>query len=172
MELMEILDSKKVMKVSSSDLTKGRDISGVKIKLLHPPPEGNRYPPGKRFMNPNDNSLVLKLSYAGKSFLFPGDLEKPGEETVVSNAGSLLESDILLTPHHGSKSSSSRPFLEMVKPRICIISSGGGNYFGHPHSKTLQRLRDIGCRIIRIDQVGAVQLSVGPNGLKVRSFLD
>jgi competence protein ComEC len=115
--------------------------------------------------------LVLKLSYKGQSLLFPGDLERPGEQAVVSNAGHLLRSDILLAPHHGSKSSCSEPFLQRVKPRICIVSSGSGNYFGFPHPATLKRLKGIGCRIIRIDQEGAVHLQIGPNRLEARSFL-
>ncbi|MBE9569493.1 MAG: hypothetical protein IMF11_02600 [Proteobacteria bacterium] len=119
----------------------------------------------------NNNSLVLKISYGGKSFLFPGDLERQGEEIIVSNAGQVLKSDILLSPHHGSKSSSSREFLRMVRPRVCVISSGEGNFFGFPHQQTLESLRDIGCRVIRIDKAGAVQCRVGGNKFEISTFV-
>jgi competence protein ComEC len=171
-ELMNIVNSKEIKRVLPSDLLQGREISGVKIELLHPLNDMN----GKRFYQKaqglNDRSLVLKFSYEGKSILFPGDLEMPGEEMVVSNVGHLPKSDILLTPHHGSKTSCSQPFLQMVRPRICIISSGSGSYFGFPHTETMQRLNEIGCRIVRIDRVGAVQVSIGPNKFEIKSFLD
>jgi competence protein ComEC len=171
-ELMNILDSKKIKRFLPFDLSRGREISGVKIELLHPLYDMNRRQPYQKTQGLNDRSLVLKFSYEGKSILFPGDLEMLGEEMIVSNVGHLLKSDILLAPHHGSKTSCSRPFLQMVRPRICIISSGSGSYFGFPHMETMQRLNEIGCRIVRIDQVGAVQVSIGPNKFEIKSFLD
>ena len=170
-ELMNILDIKKTKKLLPVDLKETREISGVKIELLHPLSEGDRKKLMKRSFTLNDNSMVIKISYQGKCFLFPGDLERPGEEVVVANAGSILKSDVMLAPHHGSRTSCSREFLQMVKPRICVVSSGGGNYFGFPHPEILKRLKDIGCEIIRIDQSGAVEISVGPNRFEVDSFL-
>jgi competence protein ComEC len=119
----------------------------------------------------NNNSLVIKISYGGKSFLFPGDLERLGEEAIISNEGNVLKSDILLAPHHGSKSSSTREFLDMVKPQVCVISSGTGNFFGFPHEQTIKRLRNVGCRIIRIDREGAVKCTVDKDQLEIRTFL-
>ncbi|MBW1911349.1 MAG: MBL fold metallo-hydrolase, partial [Deltaproteobacteria bacterium] len=82
------------------------------------------------------------------------------------------KSDILLSPHHGSHSSSTREFLRMVRPSICVISTGEGNYFGFPHEQTLKRLRDVGCRVIRIDRTGAVQCTVGPDHFEIKTFLE
>ena len=170
LELMNIVEAKKIRKVCPTDLKAGRDISGVKVNLLHPPPDGNGSGLTKP-MNPNDKSLVLKISYGETSCLFPGDLERVGEEMVVERAGSFLESDVLLAPHHGSGSSCSKAFLNHVKPRVCIISCGSGNPFHFPNSQTLRRLQGLGCRIFRIDEVGAVQVSVTPKGYDIRSFL-
>ena len=170
-ELMNIVESKKIKVRLPFDLKDEREISGVKIKLLHPPHDARNKRVFSQATGLNDNSLVLKLSYEGKTFLFPGDLERSGEDRVISHVGPLLKSDILLAPHHGSRSSCSKPFLEMVRPQICIISSSGGNTFGFPHLETLKRLEGIGAQIIRIDQAGAVQLSVGPNRFEVRRFL-
>jgi len=171
-KLMNILETKKIKGLLPADLSGGREIAGVKIDILHPPSDGGGGQVFGRSLGLNDNSLVLKLSYEGKSFLFPGDLERPGEKMIVLNAGNLLKSDILLAPHHGSKSSCSRRFLEMVSPGICIISSGSGNYFRFPHSETLHRLKQTGCKIIRTDRVGAVQVYASPNRLEINSFLN
>ena len=170
-DLMKILDEKRIKKVTPADFKEGREVSGVRIELLHPLFEQGETPISHRRLGLNDNSLVLKFSYEGKSFLFPGDLERAGEEVVMSNSGSLLKSDILLAPHHGGRRSSSKSFLERVRPSICVISSGSGNPITFPHPETLKRLTDIGCRTIRIDQMGAVQISVGPDRYKIRSYL-
>ncbi len=170
-DLMKILDDKRTNKLTPADWKGGREISGVRIELLHPLSERGETALSHRGLGLNDNSLVLKFSYGGKSFLFPGDLERAGEEVVMSTSGSLLESDILLAPHHGGRSSSSESFLERVRPSICVISSGSGNRFSFPHPETLQRFTDIGCRTIRIDQMGAVEISVGPDRVKIRSYL-
>jgi competence protein ComEC len=170
-ELMKILDVKKTKKLLPVDLKGGREISGVKVELLHPLSEGDIRKLMIRPLKLNNNSMVIRLSYQGKSFLFPGDLERLGEETIVSNAGSLLRSEVMLAPHHGSRTSCSKAFLRMVRPRICIVSSGGNNYFGFPHPETLKRLKEIGSQIIRIDQKGAVEVSVGPNHFEMNNFL-
>jgi competence protein ComEC len=171
-ELMEILDDKKIKKLTPADWNGERNISGVRVEWLHPWPDREGSNALQKALGINDNSLVLKLTYGGISFLFPGDLEKAGEDLLMSNVGSRLQSDILLAPHHGGGKSSSRAFLEKVNPKICVISSGRGNPFGLPHPETLQRFNDAGCRTLRIDQMGAVQISVGPNRFKIRTFLD
>jgi competence protein ComEC len=170
-ELMAIVEAKKIKKLLPADLTGGRQINGVKVEILHPRPDGQSISLFDKRSRLNNNSLVLKISYGGKSFLFPGDLERQGEKVLISNGGLSLKSDVLLSPHHGSKSSSSEDFLRMVQPRICVISSGEGNFSGFPHKQTLERLRGIGCRIIRIDQSGAIQFTVSPDQLEFKTFI-
>jgi competence protein ComEC len=167
LELMDILKEKGIRKLCPKDLKGGKDISGVKVRLLHPPPGAGL----SENTNPNEKSLVLKISSGAVSCLFPGDLEGAGEDMVVKRAGSLLESDVLLAPHHGSATSCSSAFLKEVKPRVCIISCGKGNPFRFPHETALRRLEALGCRIIRIDEVGAVQVSLTPKGYDIQSFL-
>ncbi len=172
MELMKIVEERKIKKRLPFHLQGVREISGVKVELLHPYSEERKEQLVENTEGMNNHSLVLKLSYGGKSLLFPGDLERAGEESVISRAGSLLKSDILLAPHHGSRNSCSKAFLQMVRPQTCIISSGYGNYLGFPHSETLKRLTSVGSQVLRIDQVGAVQLALGPNRFEGRSFLE
>ena len=172
-ELMNIIESKKTKILLPSDLYKGRDISGVKIELLHPPPGWKRSGSSYEDRDQNNNSLVLKITYNGTSFLFPGDIETQSEETLLSNDRSALKSNILLVPHHGSKNSSTMPFLKAVSPEICVISSGSGNRFGFPHKETIKRLIETGCRIIRIDEAGAVQVIVGgTDRYEVKGFIE
>ena len=171
-ELMKILEEKEIKKLFPVDLMTGREISRVKIHVLHPRPNQVESRSSKGSGGLNDHSLVLKLTYGKKSVLFPGDVEQSGEEKLVASAGRLLKSDVLLAPHHGSKSSCSELFLQEVKPSLCIISCGRGNYFGFPHSATLRRLEGVGCEIIRIDQVGSVRLSIAPGYFDMRRFLN
>jgi competence protein ComEC len=170
-ELMSIVESKRIQKLLPADLANGREINGVKVEILHPEPtilSSNRFDKSTRL---NNNSLVLKISYGGRSVLFPGDLERQGEAVLVSRSGQDLRSDILLSPHHGSRNSSSEDFLQMVRPHICVISSGEENFFGFPHRETLKRLHAIDCRVIRIDQSGAVQLKIHPREFEIRTFI-
>jgi competence protein ComEC len=171
-DLMTIIKAGKIKTFLPSDLKDGIEINGARVRILHPDPDGRPLILEKDGKWLNNNSLVLKIDYRGKTFLFPGDLESPGEEILVSNAGDMVKSDILLSPHHGSKTSSSKEFLEMVQPRICIISSRAGNSSNFPHQTVLDRLHDVGCRVIRISRSGAVEVIVGKDRFKVRTFLE
>lgn len=171
LELMDIVKKEGIKKFLPADLEAGRQINGVKIRILHPRPgekSGGLYEYGTRL---NNNSLVLKISFKGKSFLFPGDLEHQGEEVLISNAGHTLKSDILLAPHHGSRNSSSPGFLRRVRPNICVISSGGSSPLGSSHDQTVVRLRGMGCRVFKTSREGAIQFSVGPDELEINTFL-
>jgi competence protein ComEC len=168
-ELMEILDSRKVLKRLPHELRNGVEISGVKVDLLHPVPPGCAGSAEER--NLNDHSLVLKLTYGGQAVLFPGDIERRGEESLVASAGPLLRSDILLAPHHGSKTSCTRPFLQQVRPQVCIVSSGSGNSFGFPHLKILKRLRECGVSVLRTDRVGAIEALITRDGMKIKTYV-
>jgi len=95
----------------------------------------------------NNNSLVAKLEYKEFKMLFTGDIEEIAEQQLVkmySNAE--LEVDILKVPHHGSKSSSIKKFLEEVNPSIALIGVGGNNKFGHPNDDVLNRLYELRCK--------------------------
>jgi competence protein ComEC len=170
LELMDILETNAIPIYLPSDLKGGRKFGGATVELLYPPHSGISNLPSPQSADLNNQSLVLKISYAGKSFLFPGDLEREGEEALVSKAGPLLRSQVLLCPHHGSGTSSNEPFLRKVLPEVCVISCGENNFFGFPHGETLERLEAFGCRVLRIDRLGAVQVIVDKNGLKINTF--
>ena len=94
----------------------------------------------------NNNSIVAKLSYGKFSMLFTGDVEKEAEKYLVGldfHARQNLQSTILKIPHHGSKSSSTEEFLNMVKPRVALIGVGKDNTFGHPVPEVINRLENL-----------------------------
>jgi competence protein ComEC len=171
-DLMAIIDARKIRKKLPADLRGEIQINGVRVQVLHPDPDGpvvRVKDDGKQL---NNNSLVLKITCGDTSFLFPGDLEKAGEEALIARAGPMIQSHILLSPHHGSKTSSSREFLELVRPRVCIISSGERTVRNFPHASVLKRLRSIGCHVFRIALSGAVTITVRQDRLDIRTGAD
>lgn len=105
----------------------------------------------------NNNSLVLKLVYKKVAFLFTGDLEKEGEADILAHLEG-LKSEFLKVGHHGSRTSSQPEFLRAVRPQVAIISVGR-NFYGHPHPLTLNNLKEVGARLYRTDQDGAVTVT-------------
>ena len=104
---------------------------------------------------PNNRSLVLHLQYGDISFLFPGDIEAPVEQALVQ-AG-LPPATVLKSPHHGSKTSSSEPFLVAVDPQLVVVSVGEDNRFGHPSPEVLERYATYGLPVLRTDQRGTIE---------------
>ena len=93
----------------------------------------------------NNNALVCKLNYKGFSMLFTGDIEEETEELLISKYknNSILSSTVLKVGHHGSKSSSTQEFLELIKPKISLIGVGKNNNFGHPNEEVIKRLKNL-----------------------------
>ena len=113
--------------------------------------------PMKDFGNANDNSLVLKVSYGDISALFMGDAERSVEAELIKR-GEKIESDILKVGHHGSRYASSLEFLTFVRPSVCVIQSGEGNSYGHPHLEAIERIEKTGGQILRTDKMSHVVL--------------
>ncbi len=95
--------------------------------------------------NINNNSLVCKMVYQDFSVLFTGDIETIAENAMLEEYKNTnrLSSTILKVAHHGSKSSSTQQFLNMVKPKIALIEFGKNNTFGHPNNDILERIKDL-----------------------------
>ena len=108
----------------------------------------------------NNNSLVFKFIYKNFSILFTGDIEKIAEEKIINNISkSILKSDILKIPHHGSKTSTTEKFLEYVNPKIALIGVGKNN-FGHPSDLVIERLERKGIKIYRTDLNGEIEIRI------------
>jgi competence protein ComEC len=117
-------------------------------------------PDGKNTGGTNDNMLVLRLSYGSTSFLLASDMPDTLEQKIAST---LKQTTVLKVGHHGSKTSSSAAFLNVIKPEVAIISVGAGNTYGHPAAETLNRLQAVGARVYRTDQAGTVTVSTDGN---------
>ncbi len=112
----------------------------------------------------NNNSVVLRLVYGDRAFLFAGDAEAEVEAELV-NSGLNLQADILKVGHHGSRTSTTVPFLEAVSPQSAFISVGDNNY-GHPAAEVINRLKNRNVKIYRADQQGTVILTSDGNEIK------
>ncbi|SDF05556.1 DNA internalization-related competence protein ComEC/Rec2 [Sporomusa acidovorans] len=102
----------------------------------------------------NEVSSVIRVSYGEHSFLLTGDLEAQGEAALL--AKNVAPCTVLKVGHHGSRTSTTEPFLQAVTPEFAVISAGYGNRFGHPHSETIQRLAARKIEIYRTDRQGAI----------------
>ena len=101
----------------------------------------------------NNNSLVMKMYYKDFSILFTGDIEKIAEEKLIKSLKNteILESTVLKVPHHGSKTSTTKEFLECINPKIALIGVGKNNLFGHPSNDVIKRLEECNVQIFRTD---------------------
>ena len=111
----------------------------------------------------NDGSCVLRISGPGGSVLLPADIEVRTEAKLLSRSRDSLRSDILLVPHHGSRTSSTRPFLLAVQPTLAINSSGHRNRFSLPAADVVARYRTLKIPLLDTACSGAlhVQLRAG-----------
>ncbi len=127
-----------------------------RVTVLHPPP-------GAR-SGRNERSLVLRARLDGVSLLLTGDTGGSVERRLVARYGAALSSAVLKVGHHGSARSTSKAFLDAVRPRLALVSSGAGNVYGHPTEETLRRLETAGARVLRTDTGGQVVLTFPGGG--------
>ena len=113
--------------------------------------------PVQGYEDPNNTSIVLKITFGEKSFLFTGDAEREAEYDIL-NAGFDLSADVLKVGHHGSYTSTSYLWLKTVAPQYAVISSNRSEVpeYNHPHEEVVSRLRDAEVSVYRTDLQGTV----------------
>ncbi|MCK1982092.1 MULTISPECIES: DNA internalization-related competence protein ComEC/Rec2 [Peribacillus] len=111
--------------------------------------------PYEKEENKNDSSIVLFTELGGLSWLLTGDMGEEGESELLRTFPK-LQADILKVGHHGSKTSSSTPFLEQLQPKAALISVGKDNGYGHPHRDVIGNLDINGIRVFRTDEDGSI----------------
>ncbi|MBP9904187.1 MAG: DNA internalization-related competence protein ComEC/Rec2 [Rhodoferax sp.] len=131
---------------------------GVDFRVLHPPPE--MLQPQR---NTNAASCVLHVSNGESAALLTGDIEVAQEAGLA--ATNLVKADLLVVPHHGSKTSSSAQFLDAVSPRVAVVQAGYRNRFGHPDPLVLARYRERGILVLDTPHCGAVMWRSGSDPL-------
>ncbi len=109
----------------------------------------------KNFNDPNNDSIVLKVTYGSTSFLFTGDSEREAEQALL-DSGANLSSTVLHVGHHGSDTSTTYPFLREIMPEYGVISVGSKNTYGHPTDGVLSKLRDADVKVLRTDMQGDI----------------
>ncbi len=128
---------------------------GVQFTFLHP--RVADYPAlGERPVKPNALSCVLRISNGRSSVLLAGDIERAQEEALLRQPEA-LRADVLLVPHHGSKTSSSEAFIAAVSPRWALVQSGYRNRYGHPAAPVVERYRARGIALVDSPHCGAMQ---------------
>jgi len=130
---------------------------GVRFEFLHPAD-------GAADARRNNQSCVLRVAAQGGSMLLTGDVEKGAEAAMLLQP---LKSDVMLVPHHGSRTSSSPEFIAAVAPRWAVVAAGYRSRFGHPSEEVLQRYRAAGIAVMRTDLDGAVHVLLEPQGPRV-----
>ena len=144
-----VIDS---LRISSRSLHAGEALypaSGALISVLHP------LSAVKTYENINDASVVLRLIFGDRSFLFTGDAEEMSEHRMLARP-QMLDSDLLKVGHHGSNTSSTLSFLHAVTPEIAVVSAGRRNKFNHPHPAIVSRYKSLAIPLFRTDRNGAV----------------
>jgi competence protein ComEC len=132
----------------------------VRFTLLHPPLASY----GDAALKPNDRSCVLRIEADGRVALLPGDVEARSESLLLDAGPDALRADVLLVPHHGSRTSSTPAFIDAVAPALAIVPAGYRNRFGHPRADVIARYVSRGIGIARTDRDGAVTVALGGSG--------
>jgi competence protein ComEC len=133
------------------------DWDGVHFTVLHPPAAYYDNP----LLKANDLSCVLRVDSGFGSALLTGDIEARSETELLRNAGT-LKADVLLVPHHGSRTSSTAPFIAAVAAPVAVFTPGYRNRFGHPRPDVVARYAATGAQLRRTDLDGAVAFEFAP----------
>lgn len=127
-------------------------IDGVEVEVLNPAVAE----PAHRVSN--DDSLILRLRYGRQSFLLTGDVERRIEAELSGFDCAALRANVLKVPHHGSRTSSTDPFVACVEPQVAVISAGADNPFGHPSHDVLARYRSRAVTVHQTALHGAITI--------------
>ncbi len=142
------------------------DWDGVRFELLHPAAGGYAVDRIKS----NDRSCVLRIAAAHGSVLLAGDIELRSEQALLARAPEKLRADVLVVPHHSSRTSSTEEFIAAVQPRWTVLPVGYRNRFGHPKEEVVERYRASGAQMLRTDSAGAVLVRIDGEGTVVQAY--
>ncbi|HSW15451.1 MAG TPA: DNA internalization-related competence protein ComEC/Rec2, partial [Solimonas sp.] len=123
---------------------------GVEFETLYPEEAGTG--------SDNNRSCVLRVTAGGQVLLLTGDIERAAEAQLVETHGGRLRADVLVSPHHGSRTSSTPDFVAAVRPRLVIHSAGWRSHFGHPRPEVVARYAEVGAQQLTTGVEGALRL--------------
>jgi competence protein ComEC len=139
---------------------------GVRFDMLHPTAVSY----ADADVKANDRSCVLKISSVHGTVLLTGDIEMRAEQELLQRAPDALRADVLVVPHHSSRTSSTQAFIEAVQPRWAVLPVGYLSRFGHPKPEVMERYSASGAQLLRTDSAGAVLVRLEQEGLSVRAW--
>lgn len=139
-------------------------IGGVTIEVLHPAGDEAR-----DAVSNNNNSVVLRFIFGERTFLLTGDIEKEAESGLLQDPGS-LNADIVKVPHHGSRTSSTKAFIDAVSADYAVISVGKRSMFGHPHQNVIERWENSGAKVMTTGERGTISVSTDGKDLIMKTF--
>jgi competence protein ComEC len=131
---------------------------GVDFELVFPDPPHYE----DSYRKPNDVSCVLRIEAPGGRAIVAGDIEATSEVDLVVERRERLPADVLVVPHHGSRTSSTPSFVDAVAPRHAVFTVGYRNRFGHPRADVVTRYERIGAALHRTDRTGALTFTFAP----------
>ena len=134
-------------------------MDGVRFEVLHPQPEDYV---AKR--KDNDRGCVLRVATAQHTVLLPADIEAKSERALLALDAQKLRADVLIVPHHGSRTSSTVEFVQAVQPQVAIFSVGYRNRFGHPKADVVARYAAIPAQLLQSDIEGAIEVMLPNSG--------
>ncbi len=139
----------------------------IHFRVLWPDP--NRVPerPPDGGTSINNVSIVLLGEFDQHRFLLAGDVEEGVDPELLARG--VPQVDLLKVAHHGSRTATTEPFLEAVRPRVAVVSAGAGNSYGHPAPATIDRLRRLAGRTYRTDTDGTVEVSFDGPSIRVKT---
>jgi competence protein ComEC len=126
------------------------DWDGVQFTVLSPAPEDY-----DRDLKSNAMSCVLRVQGARRTALLTGDAEAPQEAAMLARDAAALKADVLVVPHHGSRTSSTPAFIDAVAPQTAVFQAGYRSRYGHPAPDVVARYRERGITLVRSDFCGA-----------------
>ena len=142
-------------------------VDDVRFDVLWPDPDSVPDEPPDTGTGINNVSIVLLGEVDGRRILLTGDVEEGIDPLLLARGLPTL--DVLKVAHHGSRTASTDAFLERVRPAVAVVSAGTDNPYGHPSPDTIARLERSGGRVLRTDTDGSVELSIGEDGIRVRT---
>ncbi len=110
-------------------------------------------------------SLIIFMSFGENTFLLTGDSQAPGLKDAIESVAGV---DVLQVPHHGSKSGLTKDILDVLSPKLAVISVGKNNRYGHPNNEIIKILRDYDIKILRTDEVGEVEIIADGEKWRIR----
>lgn len=159
-DYLTIIDEKNIKFTTAKEGQSYTFEDKIILKVLHP------YKPS--LDNVNDSSIVIQLIYDDIKFMFTGDAEKYSENEILSRKEN-IKSNILKVGHHGSNTSSTKAFLNAVKPEVAIIMAGNDNKYGHPHKETMGKLNSAGIKTYVTKKHGTIIIETNGKTYSVKA---